>query len=331
MSDMKRRDFITLLGGAAAVWPLAARAQQDRESAGQMPRVGWLWSGRSAGSPSELAGFQQGLRELGYVEGKNIVVEYRFGENSTERLHDLASDLAGLKLNLILALGTPSAKAAQQAAPTSSIIFMSGDPLSAGLVTSLGRPSGNLTGLSVMTLSEKWPDLAQELLPAVSRIGYLWNPSDSRSSVSFSQARRSAEALGLKFGSYPVERPENLESAFAAMVGDGVRVLLLDPAHPYPTNWPVVAQLALKHKLPAISELREFVTAGGLMSYGASIFDSTRRMAHYMDKILKGTKPKDLPVEQPTKFELVINLQTAKALGIEIPAMLLARADEVIE
>src|SRR5262249_119107 len=230
MIRLQRREFITLLGGAAVAWPLAARGQQagDRESAGQMPRVGWLWPGRSAGNSSEFAGFRQGLRELGYVEGKNIIVEYRFGENSMERLRDLAADLAGLKLNLILAVGTSPAKAVQQAAPTSPIIFMSGDPLGAGLVTSLSRPSGNLTGVSLMTLSEKWPELARELLPAVKRIGYLWNPSDARSTVSFSQARRSPETLGLEFGSYPVERPENLDSAFTAMMGDGVSVLLLD-------------------------------------------------------------------------------------------------------
>src|SRR6516164_3481600 len=193
----KRREFITLLGSAAAAWPLAARAQQagDRESAGQMPRVGWLWSGRSAGNSSELAGFQQGLRELGYVEGKNIIVEYRFGENRIERLLNLASDLAGLKLNLILAVGTASTKAVQQAAPTSPIIFLSGDPLGAGFVTSLSRPSGNLTGVSQMTLSEKWPELARELLPAVKRIGYLWNPNDARSTVSFSHTRSNAPKI----------------------------------------------------------------------------------------------------------------------------------------
>src|SRR5262249_9597338 len=159
----------TLLGGAAVAWPLAARGQQagDRESAGQMPRVGWLWPGRAAGNSREFAGFQQGLRELGYGEGKNIIVEDRLCENKMEQLWDLAVDLAGLKLNLILAVGTSPAKAAQQAAPTSPIIFMSGDPLGTGLVTSLSRPSGNLTGVSVMTLSEKWPELARELLPAV--------------------------------------------------------------------------------------------------------------------------------------------------------------------
>ena len=196
---MKRRAFITLLGGAAAAWPLTARPQQtgDRESAGQMPHVGWLWPGRSAGRSGEFSGFQQGLRELGYVEGKNIIVEYRFGESSMERLRDLAAELAGLKLNLILAVGTSPAKAVQQAAPTSPIIFMSGDAIGTGLVTSLSRPSGNLTGVSLMTLSEKWPELARELLPAVKRIGYLWNPNDARSTVSFSQARRSTEGAGI--------------------------------------------------------------------------------------------------------------------------------------
>jgi putative tryptophan/tyrosine transport system substrate-binding protein len=326
---VKRREFISLLGGAAAAWPLAARAQQDRESAGQMPRVGWLWSGRSAGSPSELAGFQQGLRELGYVEGKNIVVEYRFGENSTERLHDLASDLAGLKLNLILALGTPSAKAAQQAAPTSPIIFMSGDPLSAGLVTSLGRPSGNLTGLSVMTLSEKWPDLAQELLPEPHRL--LVESKRFPQLGEFQSSATFRRGVGAEIWIIPGRAPRKSRKCIRRNGGRWCESTLARPSHPYPTNWPVVAQLALKHKLPAISELREFVTAGGLMSYGASVFDSTRRMAHYMDKILKGTKPTDLPVEQPTRFELAINLKTAKALGLTVPDNLLARADEVIE
>jgi putative ABC transport system substrate-binding protein len=325
MLGLKRRDFITLLGGAAAAWPFAAGAQQA------IPRVGWIWSGRSAGNPSEVAGFQQGLREQGYVEGKNIAIEYRFGENNTERLLDLAADLARLKLDVILALGTPATRATKRAAPTSPIVFMSGDPVGSGLVTSLSRPGGNLTGFSLMLLSEKWPDLAREMLPAVNRIGYLWNPNDVRSAGSFSQARRSAEGLGLNFGSYPVERPSDLDGAFAAMARDRLEMLLLDPSHPYPTNWPLVSQLALQHKLPSISELRDFVVAGGLMSYGASVFDITRRMAHYMDRILKGGSPADLPVEQPTKFELVINLKTAKALGLDIPATLLARADEVIE
>jgi len=322
---LRRRDFIKVLGGAAT-WPLTVNAEQPA-----IPRVGWIWGGRSVGNPSELRGFKQGLRELGYVEGTNIFIEYRFGEESAERLPQLAADLARLKPDVILAVGTGAAREAQRAAPTASIIFMSGDPIGTGLVSSLNRPTGNLTGVSLMILSEKWPDLAREILPGVNRIGYLWNPSDISSTGSFNQARRSAEGLGIFFGSYPIERPSDLEDAFTTMVKDGIAMVLLDHAHPYPTNWPLVSQLALKYKLPSISEVRDFVVAGGLISYGASLFDITRRMAYYMERVLKGTKPADLPVEQPTKFELVINLKTAKALGLAVPPTLLSRADEVIE
>jgi putative ABC transport system substrate-binding protein len=316
---MRRRAFIAALGGVAA-WPFVARAQQPK-----MPRVGWVWSG----DPREIAGLKQGLRELGYVEGKNISIEYRFGDNSTERLLDLAAEIAHLKLDIILVCGTPATKATQRAAPGTPIVFMSGDPVGSGLVTSLRRPGGNLTGFSMMLLSEKWPDLVRDMLPAVNHIGYLWNPADVRSAGSFGQARRSAEMLGLVFDSYPVKRLGDLDDTFAAMARDRLEMLLIDPSNPYPTT--LVSQLALQHKLPTISEPRDFVVAGGLMSYGASVLDTTRRMAHYLDKILKGESPADLPVEQPTRFELVINLKTAKALGLTIPPSLLARADEVIE
>jgi ABC-type uncharacterized transport system substrate-binding protein len=224
--QLKRRNFIALLGVAAA-WPFAVRAQQPA----QIPQVGWIWPGTAAGNPTEVAGFKQGLRELGYVEGRNIVVEYRFGEDNANR----------------------------------------------------------------------------------------------------DEARRSAEALGMGFRSYPIERPEDLQRAFAAMTRDDVGFLLLDANHPYPTDWPRVAELALSHKLPTITEIREFVAAGGLMSYGASVFDMARRIAPYIDKILKGARAGDLPVEQPTKFELVINVKTAQALGLTLPPTFLARADEVIE
>ena len=182
-----------------------------------------------------------------------------------------------------------------------------------------------------MRLGGKWPELAKEALPGLTRVGYLINPTSAASVTNLDEARRSAEALGIDFRSYPIERPEDLQRAFAAMTRDGIGFLLLDATHPYPTNWPRVAELALGHKLPAISESREFAAAGGLMSYGASLFDMTRRMAHYVDKIFKGARAGDLPVEQPTKFELVINLKTAKALGLDVPPPLLARADEVIE
>ena len=281
-----------------------------------MPRVGWIWPGAAAGNPPEAAGFKQGLRELGYVEGINIVVEYRFGEESAQRLPELAADLARHNASVIAALGDLAIRAVQRAAPDTPIVFLHGDPIGAGLVTNLSRPGGNITGVSVMRLGGKWPELAKAALPALTRIGYLVNPTNAGSATNLAEARRSAEALGLDFRSYPIERPEDRQRAFDAMTRDGIAFLLLDPAHPYPTDWPRVAELALRHKLPAISETRDFVTAGGLMSYGASIFDMTRRMASYIDKILKGAKAGDLPVEQPTKFELAINLKTAKALGL---------------
>jgi putative tryptophan/tyrosine transport system substrate-binding protein len=325
---VKRREFITLLGGATAVWPLAARAAQD---AGQTPRVGWIWPGASAGNPTELAGFKEGLRELGYVEGRNIIVEYRFGENSVERLPELATDLVRRNVNVIVSFGNIASRGARRAAPDMPIVFLSADPIGEGFVTNLSRPGGNMTGVSVMRLGGKWPELAKEALPGLTRVGYLINPTNAGSVTTLSEARRSAEALGMEFRSYPVERPADLEGAFAAMTRDGIGVLLLDASHPYPTDWPRVAGLALGHKLPAISEIREFVFAGGLMSYGLRLFDMTRRMAHYVDRILKGAKAGDLPVEQPTKFDFIINLTTAKALGITVPLTLQTSANELIE
>ena len=296
-----------------------------------MPRVGWIWSGSAAGNPAEVAGFQQGLRELGYVEGRNIVVEYRFGEHSEDRFPEFAADLARLNVNVFWLGGLSALRAVQRAAPDTPIVYIGADPLSAGVVTNLRRPGGNITGVSLVRLGEKWPELAKEVLPALTRIGYLLNPTNPSSVANFDAARRSAEALGLEFRSYPILRPEDRQRAFDAMTRDGIGFLLFDAAHPYPVDWPRMAELALRHKLPAISEIREFVAVGGLMCYGLNIFDMSRRTATYIDKILNGVKPANLPVEQPTKFELVINLKTATALSLEIPPQLLARADEVIE
>ena len=324
---MRRRTFIAALAGVAA-WPLVAPHQTQAQN---VPRVGWLWSGASAGNPTELAGFKEGLRELGYVEGKNIIVEYRFGENSLRRLPEFAAEFARLNVSVIVALGYNVVRAVRSAAPDTPIVFLTADPIGAGVVTNLSRPGGNITGVSTMREAGKWPELAKEALPGLTRIGYLVNPTAPSSVATLTEARRSAEALGIDFRSYPVERPEDLEGEFAAMTHDDIGALLLDATHPYPTNWPRVAGLALGHKLPAISEIREFVLAGGLMSYGLRLFDMTRRVAHYVDRILRGAKAGDLPIEQPTKFELVINLKTAKALGMTISPTLLLRADEVIE
>jgi putative tryptophan/tyrosine transport system substrate-binding protein len=326
VGPIRRRTFIVTLGSAAA-WPVATRAQQPT----QMPRVGWIWPGASAGNQPEVAGFKQGLRELGYVEGRNIVVEYRFGEHSEERLGEIAADLARLNVSVIWAGGMSAFRAVRRAAPDTPIVYIGADPMGAGIVTNLRWPGGNMTGVSILRVAGKWPELAREVLPALSRVGYLFNPTNASSVSTLSDARRSVEALGMDFRSYPIERPEDLQRVFDAMTRDDLGVLLLDATHPYPTNWPRVAELALSHKLPAISEGREFVAAGGLMSYGASIFDICRRTATYVDKILKGAKAGDLPVEQPTKFELAINLKTAKALGLTIPPSLIMRADEVIE
>jgi ABC-type uncharacterized transport system substrate-binding protein len=324
---MKRRAFITLLGGAAA-WPLAAVPEARAQNT---PRVGWMFPGISTGNPTELAGFKEGLRELGYVEGENILVEYRFAENDVERLPQFATEFARLNVNVIVAFGELAIRAARRAAPETPIVFLMADPVGAGIVTNLSRPGGNLTGVSSMRLAAKWPELGKEALPGLSRVGYLINPTNAAAVATLTDARRSSEALGMDFRSYPVEHPEDLEAAYAAMTRDRIGLLLLDASHPYPTNWPKVAGLALAHKLPAISEIREFVLAGGLMSQGMRLFDLVRRMAHHVDRILRGTKPGDIPVEQPAKFELVINLKTARALDLEVPATLLARADEVIE
>jgi putative ABC transport system substrate-binding protein len=315
----------------AALSAFVALAAPHQTQAQNTPRVGWIWPGPAAANSNELAGFKQGLRELGYVEGRNIVVEYRFGENNAELLPGLAAELARLNVSVVAALGGIAVRAVQRAAPHTPIVFFSGDPIGDALVTNLRRPGGNITGVSLLRLGGKWPELAKEALPGLARIGYLVNPTNASSVATRDEARRSAEALGIDFRSYPIERPEDLESAFAVMARDSVSFLLLDASHPYPTDWPRVAELALRHKLPAISESREFAAAGGLMSYGASVFDMARRMATYIDKILKGARAGDLPVEQATKFDLVINLKTAKALGLTVPPPLLVRADEVIE
>ena len=324
---IQRRELLAGLGGAAA-WPVVARAQDT----GRIPHVGWLWPGRSAGNPNEVAGFKQGLRELGYIEGKNIAVEYRFGENSTERLTDGATDIARIKVSVILAFGQQGVSAAQRAAPGTPLVFLTGEPIRGGVVTNLREPGGNLTGVSVMRLAGKWPELVKEALPAIRRVGYLLDPTYSSGVFSRDDARRSAEALRMDFQTYTVQRPEELERTFAAMKKDGIEVVLFDAGTILGlADWSRGASLSLGHQLASISETRDYAAAGGLMSYGASVFDAARRMAHYVDKILKGARASDLPVEQPTKFELVINLKTAKALGLQITPTLLARADEVIE
>jgi putative tryptophan/tyrosine transport system substrate-binding protein len=250
------------IGRIAALSALIALVAPHQAQAQNAPRVGWIFPGASAGNPPELAGFKEGLRELGYVEGRNIVVEYRFGENSAERLPEFATELARLNVSVIVAFGEHAIRTVQRAAPDTPIVALVSDPISAGLVTNLSRPGGNITGVSSLRAAGKWPELAKQLLPGLTRIGYLINPTNAGSVASLNEARRSAEALRIDFRSYPVERPADLEGAFAAMTRDDIGFLLLTASHPYPTNWPRVAGLALGHKLPAISEIREFAFAG---------------------------------------------------------------------
>ena len=323
----RRRFLLTSLAGA-----LAAPFPVEAQKAGKVPRVGWLRSGRPGSSPWEVDGFRQGLRELGYVEGQSIVIEYRYANDKPERLSALAVELVGLRPDVLVALSTAPVRALQQATPAIPIVLMSGNPLGLGLVSNLARPGGNSTGVSMMQdpeVHQKRLQLLKETVPTLTRVGILSNPGSAYASLD--SMRPAGPTLGLVVQVFPVDRPDEYEATFAVMVRAGVKGIAVLPGRPNIDYLGAIAKLAVQHRLPAIFEVREFPVAGGLLSYGPSIIDATRRMAHYVDRILKGAKPGDLPVEQPTKYELVINLKTAKALGLTIPPSLLARADQVIE
>ena len=319
---MKRREFITLLGGAAVTWPLAVRAQQAR-----VPRLGVL----IVANPEPFASLlRKELRELGYVEGQSIHIEFRSADGKPNQLPILAAEFVGLKVDIIVANQTPAAQAAKQATNEIPIVMASaGDPVGTGLIASLARPGGNVTGLSGTTteLAGKILELIREMLPSSRRVGVLANPTDAFTKPFLEQIRVAAGTIGIEFGSFMIHRVEEFDAAFAEMNRQRVDVVIVQPSLPRQR----ALDLALKNRLPTVSPTRTFAAEGGLMSYAASIADQYRKAAIYVDKILKGERPADLPVEQPTKFELVINLKTAKALGLDIPPMLLARADEVIE
>jgi putative ABC transport system substrate-binding protein len=326
---MRRRNFIALLGGAAAAWPLTARAQQP----GKVYRVGFLWDSPAVW-PRALEGFRRELRDLGWVEGQNIAVEYRWAEGRFDRLNDLAEELVRLKVDVIVAPTSIYTAAAKRATSTIPIVFAShADPIGSGHVSGLAQPGGNITGFTVM-MSEtaaKSLELFKEVVPRLSRVAVIWDPATPSHRPGLNAVEATGRSLGLRLQTPAVRSATEFDSAFSAIVqerADGV-VVLSTPL--FIGRAGQLADLAKKHKLPTMFGPRENVEAGGLLSYSPDRADLYRRAATYVDKILKGAKPADLPVQQPTKFEFVINLKTAKAIGIEIPPTLLARADEVIE
>jgi putative ABC transport system substrate-binding protein len=329
---MRRREFITLLSGAAVGWPVAANAQQ----ANKIARIGWLWQ-NLAPNPQPREAFLQALRDLGYVEGRNLVIEYRDAEGKPERFPALAAELVALKVDVIVATVTGAALAAKQATRTIPIVFtFVSDPVGSGLVTSLARPGGNATGLSNLSVNlvGKRLELLRQAVPGISRVAALWQPGALDERMEKEQlkgAEVAARALGVRLQFVETRGPEDFDRAFSDMTSAGVGALTMLSTIMFSDERRRLVDLAAKHRLPAVYPGRHFVDAGGLMAYGASQAGVSRRAATYVDKILKGAKPADLPVEQPTKFELVINLKTAKALGLEVPPSLLAHADEVIE
>ncbi len=329
---MDRRAFLGTLTSGLLGAPLAAGAQQ----AAKVPRIGFL-AGNLAATPRLREAFGQGLRDLGYVEGRNVVIEYRDAEGKFERLPALAAELVALKVDVIVAPNTVAALAAEQATKTIPIVFATaGDPVGSGLVTSLARPGGNVTGLSILApeLVGKGLELLKQAVPGVSRVAVLWQPGgvpERPDRDMLKGAEAAARALGVRLQFVEAQGPEDFDRAFSEMTRARADALTVLPSTMFGTERRHLVGLAATNRLPTVYPWRDFVDAGGLMSYRANIADMHRRAATYADKILKGTKPGDLPVEQPTKFEFVINLKTAKALGLTIPPSLLQRADQVIE
>jgi len=323
----RRREFITLLGGAAAAWPLAAHAQQTA-----MPVIGFLSSTSADPVAYLIAAFRQGLSEAGYVEGRNVAIEYRWAEGQYDRLPAMVSELLRRHVAVIAAMTTPSALAAKTATTMIPIVFGE-DPVKLGLVASVARPGGNATGVSYLLseLGAKQLGLLRELVPAARRVGLLVNPSNENAEAITGDLKAAAATIGVEIDVVRATDSHEIEEAFVALIRDKVHALVVG-TDPFFYNRRVqLATLATRHALPTIYNVRAYAEAGGLMSYGTSLTEAYRQMGAYTARILKGETPIDLPVVQSTKFDFVINLPTARALGLTIPPMLLARADEVIE
>jgi putative ABC transport system substrate-binding protein len=331
-AKMQRREFITLLGGTAVAWPLAAGAQQpDR-----VRRMGVLM-GLAESDPesnAQIVALRNGLQERGWAEGRNLEIELRYAEGKPERLRTLAIELVQKNVQVIVTHGTPAVQAAQEASATVPIVFATiGDPLGAGVVASLARPGGNITGLSLIAtdLSTKRLEVLKETLPHLTRVAMLWNPKNASLALQYKETEAAARQLGLRLHSLPAVTMADFDIGIKAAAETGADAVITTSDANQVSQRARIVELALRNRLPVVGEFREIAAAGALLSYGPNRVDMWRRAAGYVDKIFKGTKPSDLPVEQPTRFELIMNSKTARTLGLTIPPTLLARADEVIE
>jgi putative tryptophan/tyrosine transport system substrate-binding protein len=327
---MNRRGFLLAWLAAALVCPLLGEAQQRREP----HRIGFLGNSTAALEANLVGPFREGLRELGYREGENILIEYRWAEGQYERFPSLIAELLAQKVEVIVTAGTPASLAVKKAATSVPLVMVAvGDPVATGLVASLARPGGNATGLASVSedLEGKRLELLREVIPTVSRVAVLWNPDNQTLLPQLNQIRAAAQVLGIKVDALEVRTPDDLEERFRAITRDRPGALLVMADRLFLHNRQHIMDFASKQRLPGVYAYRELVEAGGLMSLGPSYPGMHKRAAYFVDRILKGAKPADLPVERPTTFQLVINLKTAKALGLTIPPSLLARADQVIE
>jgi putative tryptophan/tyrosine transport system substrate-binding protein len=325
---MRRREFITLLGGAAA-WPLAASAQQPAT-----PVIGFLYTTSPDPVAHRLRAFRQGLRDSGYVEGENVAIEYRWAEGQTDRLPEMVADLIRRQVTVIAAMSTVAAVAAKAAGATIPIVFLAGeDPVRLGLVASLARPGGNATGINFFNteLTAKRLEFLRELVPTANRVGVLVNPTDVSAESTLRDAEPAARAMGLRILVVNATTSREIDAAFAIFVREQVDALFTGPSGFFTGRRVHIANQAMRHGIPATYPQREFPEIGGLMSYGTNLTDTWRQVGVYAGRVLKGAKPADLPVVQSTKFELVINAQTARMLGLTVPDKLLVAADEVIE